>query len=192
MNFSELKDNALATLQGWWGQAVVITLIYAIIAGGAASLVLILCLLVTLPLEYSFSVIFLEKVRGKEVQIGNLFDGFNDFGRIFLTLLLRNVYIFLWSLLLIIPGIIKSISYSQTTFILKDHPELSYNGAIDRSMEMMVGHKMDYFLLCLSFIGWILLAILTMGIGNLWLLPYIRTTLANFYEELKGSESAMV
>lgn len=192
MNFSELKDNALATLHGWWGQAVVITLIYAIIAGGAASLVLILCLLVTLPLEYSFSVIFLEKVRGKKVQIGNLFEGFNDFGRIFLTLLLRDVYIFLWSLLLIIPGIIKSISYSQTTFILKDHPELSYNGAIDRSMEMMVGHKMDYFLLCLSFIGWILLAILTMGIGNLWLLPYIRTTLANFYEELKGSESAMV
>jgi uncharacterized membrane protein len=86
---------------------------------------------------------------------------------------------------LIIPGIIKGISYSQTSFILKDNPELSYNAAIERSMAMMEGYKMQYFLLQLSFIGWILLSMLTCGILNLWVLPYVVATDAHFYEFVK-------
>ena len=96
-----------------------------------------------------------------------------------------TIYTTLWALLLIVPGIIKAISYSQTNFILKDQPELKYNAAIERSMAMMKGHKMEYFLLNLSFIGWILLGILTFGIGMLWVSPYMITTQAHFYDYVK-------
>ena len=125
------------------------------------------------------------KRTGEDVKIEGLFDGFKDYGRVFLTSLLQNIYTFLWTLLLIIPGIIKSIAYSQTFFVLKDNPELKNNAAIERSMAMMEGHKMEYFCLMLSFIGWILLSILTLGIGLLWVTPYMSTAMAHFYEYVK-------
>ena len=88
-------------------------------------------------------------------------------------------------MLLFIPGIIKSISYSQTSFILKDYPELKNNEAIELSMAMMEGHKFDYFYLMLTFIGWFFLGILTLGIGLLWVNPYYATASAHFYEYVK-------
>ncbi len=97
------------------------------------------------------------------------------------------VYIFLWTLLLVIPGIIKAIAYSQTFYILAEDPTISSEAAINKSMAMMDGHKMDYFVLMLSFIGWALLSILTLGIGFLFLMPYIQVTSANFYLNLKES-----
>ncbi|MCU5506971.1 hypothetical protein COA05_17815, partial [Bacillus thuringiensis] len=95
-----------------------------------------------------------------------------------------NIYIFLWFLLFIIPGIIKSFSYAMTYFIINDHPEYSINQAITESRRMMDGHKMEYFILCLSFIGWFILSCITLGIGFLWLIPYFYTTSAAFYEEI--------
>ena len=93
-------------------------------------------------------------------------------------------YLFLWTLLFIIPGIIKSFSYAMTYFIINDHPEYSINQAITESRRMMDGHKMEYFILCLSFIGWFILSCITLGIGFLWLIPYFYTTSAAFYEEI--------
>ena len=91
-----------------------------------------------------------------------------------------------WTLLLIIPGVIKSLSYAMTPYILKDYPQLSFNAAIEKSMEMMDGYKMKLFLLILIFIGWFILCILlTLGIGLLWFIPYATTSYAAFYEELK-------
>ena len=87
-------------------------------------------------------------------------------------------------LLFIIPGIIKSFSYAMTYFIINDHPEYSINQAITESRRMMDGHKMEYFILCLSFIGWFILSCITLGIGFLWLIPYFYTTSAAFYEEI--------
>lgn len=89
-------------------------------------------------------------------------------------------------LLFIIPGIVKSFSYAMTPYILEENPELSANEAIDRSRAMMKGHKFDLFWLYLSFIGWILLSILTLGIGLLWLAPYMQTATAAFYEDVKA------
>ena len=97
-----------------------------------------------------------------------------------------TVYTLLWTLCLIVPGIIKSFSYALTPFILNERPELSADEAIELSMKMMDGHKMDMFLLYLSFIGWYLLALLTCCIGFLWLMPYIYTTQAAFYEDVKA------
>ena len=100
-------------------------------------------------------------------------------------MLLVGVFTFLWTLLLIIPGIIKSLAYSMTPFILKDYPELSANQAINLSMKMMEGRKFDLFYLYLSFIGWGILAIFTLGIGYLWLMPYMYTSTAAFYQNVK-------
>lgn len=99
--------------------------------------------------------------------------------------LLKNIFVFLWSLLLVIPGIIKSLSYAMTNYILVDHPEFSAGQAINLSKDMMYGHKFDLFYLYLSFIGWTLLCILTLGIGMLWLYPYIETAQASFYRDVK-------
>ena len=102
--------------------------------------------------------------------------------------LLQTVYVLLWSLLLIIPGIIASYSYKMTEFILAEHPELSGGEAITRSKEMMRGNRWRLFCMEFSFIGWELLCILTLGIGNLWLTPYKEAAKAAFYREVSGTE----
>ena len=137
------------------------------------------------PLSWGYGVLWLALARNENVDYGMLFDGFKDYLRIFLTLLLVQIYTILWMLLLIIPGLVKSYSYSMTSFILKDNPEMKYDAAINESMRMMQGHKMKLFLLDLSFIGWFFLSILTLGIGFLFLQPYMSTAHAHFYEDLK-------
>ena len=99
-------------------------------------------------------------------------------------MILPTIYIVLWSLLLLVPGIIKSFSYAMTNYILIDHPDLSVNEAITHSRHMMNGNKWRFFLLNLSFIGWGILCILTLGIGFIWLVPYMEATFAKFYLDL--------
>ena len=110
-------------------------------------------------------------IRGIKLDFARLFDGFKDYGRILGTMLLTTVYTFLWTLLLVIPGIMKSYSYAMTLFILKDYPELQYNAAIEKSMAMMSGHKMKMFLLDLSFIGWAILCLFYFG--DRFLVPWL-------------------
>ncbi|MBR5335352.1 MAG: DUF975 family protein [Bacteroidaceae bacterium] len=196
-NYNRIKDAAYFREQGWsqlsnrWTPAVGVTFLFSLIgmlvnsAFGTVNLSLVGTFLV-LPIYYSYYVAFLNNKRtGAAIDTDALFVGYNDFQRISLTLALLYVYTFLWTLLFIIPGIIKSISYSQTVYVLKDCPELSYNQAIERSMAMMDGHKWQYFCLMLSFIGWILLVCLTMGIATLWVTPYMTATMAHFYEYVK-------
>lgn len=143
------------------------------------------------PLVWSFTVIFLRNLRtASDDSYANLFDGYKQYARITFTMFLRSIYNALWALLLIVPGIIKYYSYSMTDYVLHDNPELKYNGAIDRSIELMKGHKMKLFMLDLSFIGWILLGILTCGIGMLWVYPYWLTSRAAFYNDLLEEEAA--
>lgn len=100
--------------------------------------------------------------------------------------LLQSLYILLWSLLLIIPGILASYSYAMTEFILAEHPDLTAGEAIARSKALMYGNRWRLFCLQFSFIGWLILCTLTLGIGNLWLTPYMRTATAAFYREISG------
>ena len=102
--------------------------------------------------------------------------------------LLQTLYVVLWSLLFIIPGIIASYSYAMTSFILAENPEMDANEAIGRSKEMMYGNRWRLFCLHFSFIGWDILATLTLGIGNLWLVPYKQAASAAFYREVSGTE----
>lgn len=144
-------------------------------------------------LEWGFAIMFLRNLRDPHFdEIGALFDGFRDFGRIFLTLFLQGVYTLLWTLLLIIPGIVKAYSYAMTSYILYDNPELQGNAAIEKSMRMMRGHKLELFLLHLSFIGWALLCVLTLGIGLFWLVPYVQASQAAFYEDVKEEYLNMI
>lgn len=190
---SELRAVSRTTLSGNWMMAALATLVYLLIAGGVSSIPVagsVLAIIITYPLAYGFAILFLDLFReGKPIDIGKLFDGFKDFGRVWGTLILVAIYTILWTCLLIIPGIVKSYSYALTPFILKDEPELKYNAAIEKRMRMMDGYKMKLFLLDLSFIGWMILSVLTLGIGLLFLQPYMNTARAAFYEDLKAELS---
>lgn len=147
------------------------------------------------PLLWAYTVIFLRNHRNEAdpFNLSHLLDGYKDYLRITFTLILVYVYTFLWTLLLIVPGIIKSLSYSMTRYILNDNPDMKYNDAIELSMRMMNGHKMELFLLLLPFIGLILLAaVFTLGIGLLWVIPYADSTMAIYYEDLKAETAENV
>ena len=130
---------------------------------------------------------FLTAVRTKgKISFDLAFDGFKDFKRTFLLGLLENIFIILWSLLFIIPGIVKSLSYSMAYYIMLDNPEYTWRECLDESQKMMKGHKWQLFCLYLSFIGWYILGALALGVGVLWVTPYQHTAQAEFYNELKG------
>lgn len=188
---SEIRKQAYSSLSGKWGISALCVLIVYVISGAAAYIPFVggIATLLLLPLNYGLVILFLKNLRGEPIEVGRLFDGFKDYIRIFCTLLLQAIYVFLWTLLLIIPGIIKGYSYAMTVYILKDDPALQNNAAIEKSMRMMQGHKMDLFLLDLSFIGWVILSCLTLGIGFLFLIPYIQSSHAAFYEDLKNEMS---
>ena len=126
--------------------------------------------------------------RRKEAEIGTLFAHFKSWKTIAKTKLLQCLYVFLWSLLFVIPGIIASFSYAMTGYILAENPELTPSEAIERSKRMMSGNRWRLFCLQLSFIGWDILCGLTLGIGHLWLTPYRQAASAAFYREISGTE----
>ena len=183
---SELRAEARVALTDKWVMGAVTTLVFGAVSGAASYIPVVGTILVALPMMYGYSIVMLSVMRGGEMNIGGLFDGFNDFVRIVGTKLLQAIYTFLWTLLLVIPGIIKNYSYAMTDFILKDQPELANNAAIEKSMAMMDGNKMKLFLLDLSFIGWAILCLFTFGIGFLFLQPYVQSAHAAFYEDLKA------
>lgn len=126
----------------------------------------------------------LDLIDGREPELNALFSNFYRFGTAFLARFLTNLYVLLWSLLLIVPGIMAAYSYAMTPYILIDHPEMTAGEAIARSKELMAGNRWRLFCLQFSFIGWSILAALTLGIGNLWLTPYTHAAEAAFYRDL--------
>ena len=155
-------------------------------SSGASSLTFLLEVFLLFPLAVGFVNCFRKLlVQGDTALLKNMFC-FSNYWKKVGGMLLMYVFIALWTLLLIIPGIIKAFSYSMTPYLLDEYPQLSPSEAIHRSRMMMRGHKFDLFWLLLSFIGWAILSIITGGIGFLWLYPYMQTALASFYEEVKA------
>lgn len=134
--------------------------------------------------ELGYAKILLAQHDGGEYKIPDLFSEFHRFGTGLAQLLLRFLYIFLWTLLFCIPGIIAAYRYAMTPFILVENPEMSASEAIKRSKELMHGHKWELFCMRLSFFGWHLLAALTLNVGNLALNPYLNAAEAAFYRKL--------
>jgi len=130
----------------------------------------------------------LNLIDKKNTAFETLFEYFSYWKSTAVMRLLRGIYVFLWSLLFIIPGIVAGYSYAMTDYILAENPELSADEAITQSKEMMMGNRFRLFCLQFSFIGWDILATLAFGIGHLWLTPYKRAAYAAFYREVSGTE----
>jgi uncharacterized membrane protein len=198
----DYKNRALASLDGKWGKAVVATFIYYFLTMGLDWVVTTpmgdnltisystsgILTLVFLPLGWGFIVYFLNLIRFEDINYSRLFDGYKDILRIFLATFLSYLVIVIGLCLLIVPGIILATGLLMTDFILKDDPEISAIDAMAKSWKMTNGHKAELFYLFLSFIGWIVLSLLTLGVGFLILSPYMQTTLAHYYEDLKEEQ----
>ena len=126
-------------------------------------------------------------IKDKDHEFKDLFHFVNDYVRIFVVGLLQSIFIFLWALLLIVPGIIKAIAYSMVTLLLADdkYKDLKYTEVLKKSEEIMNGHKMDYFMLGLSYLGWHFLAIFTLGLLEIWIVPYQTTASYKFLNDIK-------
>ena len=180
--FSQSMERAMAMAQDPEYLAIVQK------AQGSSALYYLLMIFLVLPLALGFANACLRLLTaGENDVLGNTCRiATRNYWHKVWGMFLMEVFIFLWSLLLLIPGIVKMFSYAMTPFILEENPELSANDAIDRSRAMMKGHKFDLFWLLLSFLGWFLLSMLTLGIGLLWLMPYVQTSIAAFYEDVKA------
>lgn len=140
--------------------------------------------LALIPLSYGYTAFLLKYVRKEEVNQSEVFKYYKNFAPIILLTILISIFTTLWTLLLIIPGIIAAISYQQAMFIMIDGEE-DPKQCIKKSKEMMQGYKMDYFTFILSFIGWGLLTIVTFGLAAVYVFPYISVSQVLYYEELK-------
>ncbi len=184
-SIGEMKSVAKAQLDGKWLLTTGVLVVGSLLLG-AVSFTIIGSLLLIGAIEFGYCAYLITVTRNKDSDFGKLLSGFNRFGDVCITGILKWLYTGLWSLLFVIPGIVKSYSYAMTMYIMQDHPELSGNDAITKSRRMMDGHKFDLFILDLSFIGWYLLGALTFGILIVFYVePYRQVTRANFYEQLR-------
>lgn len=189
MNNEEIRREAREFLKDKWLNLALVWLIFgAVLSLVPATLGIggIVALIVGGPLMLGISRIFLKLWHRQDFQIEEMFQGFNDFSRSLVAYLLMCLYVFLWSLLLVVPGIIAAISYSMTFFIMAEDPKIEAQEAMRKSKAMMEGHKSEYFSLLFSFIGWFLLACLTWGLGFLLLSSYTTMASTIFYQRLKG------
>ncbi len=152
------------------------------------SLLAIALEIIGVVIAMGFVIYALRVSRLQPAGIGALFDGFSIFGRTLILSILMGIFIFLWSLLFIIPGIIAAYRYRQAQFLLADHPEMSPLECIRASKEMMRGRKWELFVLDLSFLGWIILCIIPFVAS--WVSPYMQVTYANYYQALCGLQAA--
>lgn len=185
MSGSRCKEKAKELLKKEWVMAFVILLIYSAImtglgtiTGGIGSLLLGSCLLIAV---YN---VFINAYHGKKYEVTDMLEGWNEglSNRICLSLL-KNVFIVLWSLLFIIPGVVKSYSYFLAEFISRKHPEMTATECITESRKIMNGHKWELFEFQFSFIGWYLLGVITCGIAYIWVLPYVMQATVIYVEE---------
>ena len=206
----EYKNAALDRLRGNWAPAVLATLVFLFIfvviyiptqlplyipiaipliifSSGAVSLARVF-LVDPLSVGLSNAIRLLYERRDDRI-LDNMFQiAFSNYIHKVWGMFLTGIKLLLWTLLLIVPGIIMSFAYAMTPYILEEHPEISAWEASNRSRDMMKGHKLRLFWLQLSFIGWILLCSLTLGIGFLWLGPYMDASVAAFYNDLKAQQ----
>lgn len=186
----ELRSNARMQLKGNWMPAVLAYLVFTIISALPSTIPyvgLIISILIAGPMTLGITKFSVNLKRHNATNIEVIFDGFKNFTTAMVLQILIILFVTLWSLLLIIPGIIAYLSYSQAFYILNDKPELTSMEALEESKKMMQGYKWKLFCLYLSFLGWGILSALTFGIGTLWLNPYIGLSLANFYDNIKNN-----
>lgn len=203
-----LLRESRVSLSGNWGKGILLTLFYwclTVIVNFLLYLLLGLCridldsdiasffelplnIFFTIPLGFGLIIAFLSFVKdAKVLDVRNVFSTFNKmyYWKTIGVSLLLGIYVLLWTLLLIIPGIVKALSYSMAPYIIAENPEMRAEEAIQRSMKMMAGHKMELFILGLLEFGLGLLSIFTLFIGMLWIMPWMQVAMAKFYLYVK-------
>ena len=192
MNRAQLKAAAKSQIKGKIGILFVITLIIGLISGAASAILslipggsLVVSIIITPAFSLSLIRVYLNVIKGNHPKAEDSFSGFDDFWSAFKVTFLVGLFTFLWSLLFVIPGIIKGYSYSMSTYILAENKGKPALECINESKAMTNGHKMDLFVLGLSFIGWGFLCAITLGIASIWVIPYMQATYANAYNSLK-------
>lgn len=147
--------------------------------------IIIFGFIIAAPIQLSFVKLELGMTKNENIKVSGLIEGYKRTGACIALTLLIQIFVMLWSLLLLIPGIIKSLSYSMAFYVLADNPQMSAMEALNESKEIMKGHKWEFFVLNLSFILWILLGAITFGLAFIYVMPYMRATTANFYNSIK-------
>jgi uncharacterized membrane protein len=184
-----LMAQARESLKGLWGLAIGAVVVFILVLGACGIVPIIgsiAPLIIAGPMEVGLIIFSLAIARKQNAQLSQIFDGFKKFGVAVGANLLRMLFIFLWSLLLIVPGIIAGLSYAMTLYIVAESDSIGPLEAMQKSKEMMRGNRLKLFCLGWRFFGWSLLCMLTFGIGFLWLFPYAIVSYAQFYNDLKN------
>lgn len=189
-------------LKGRWGLAALGTLLYLALIlvpvfilnaifgpddMGNSGVSTIYSIIVSGPMTLGYTMFAISIFRKRETSAAEVFYGFEKFGKALGLYIVMSVLVFLWTLLFIIPGIIAAFRYSMCFFILADNPNIGIKEALNQSKWMMKGNKWKIFCLNLSFIGWGILCIFTLGIGMIWLTPYVQVSITAFYEIVNGN-----
>ena len=186
-----LMANARDSLRGFWGLAIGALIIYFLVfcvLGLFPVIGTIATYIIVGPMTVGGVRFTLSVSRKEKPEIGQIFSGFDRFGTHLAAYLLQTLFVCLWTLLLIIPGIIAALSYSMTYFIIAEDSSISASEAITKSKKMMKGNKWKLSYLGFRFTGWFLLVMLSFGIGFLWVGPYMYVSYAKFYDDLKVVE----
>ena len=190
---SQIMTDAKDSLDGKWSLAVGTFFILILLSIGVSLIPWagqIASILIAGPLVIGGAYFALNITRDQQAKTDDIFFGFNNcFGNSVLANLLISFFVLVRLLLLIIPGLIASLAYSQTWFILAENPSMDSYDAIMRSKKIMDGYKFKLFKIQLRLLGLGLLCLLTLGIGFLWLLPYQYVVYAKFYEEVKAANA---
>lgn len=184
INRSEMKRMARSQIKGNIGVLFVAGLIINIILLLAAPVAFLL----VPSFEISTAMIYLSLTQNVRPSAGDVWKGFGLFGKALWLWVITGFFVFLWSLVFVIPGIVKGYAYLMAPYILADNPDLTAREALRESKRITYGHKGELFVLSLSFFGWILLVPLTLGLITIWLAPYANATLANYYLILKADK----
>lgn len=191
MDISRIKSFAKSKLKEQYGMALLLTVLLL-----AANLlcvwnneIALICGVLIMPaISLSLVNMYISLLASDRLRFRHLFYGFRDWWSAFKLNLFSTLYIYLWTLLFIIPGIVHAFAYSQARYILASNPRMGAHECLRRSKALMKGHKREYFRLILSFFGWVLLCIPTFGLLLIWVLPYFQATLATFYISILPDE----
>lgn len=190
INTSNILSESQLDLGGKWAPAIG-GFVLSNLATMAAGFIPFGGLVIAGPMALGLAIFYLNIAKNKDARIEHIFDGFKNFGTSFAAAIFSTIFIILWSLLLVVPGIIAALSYSLAFFIIAEDDNIGAMDAISKSKEMMKGHKMELFIMYLIFMGMAILCLFTLGIGFLWLGPFTYVSLANFYLKVKGEEDEL-
>jgi uncharacterized membrane protein len=202
MYIEKIKEDAKQMLQEYWVQAVIVTIVVWLLTDAftqqraaeiskhgmevkGMNLANLISLILSGPLALGVAKFYMNVEAGYTVSATILGEGFSDFRRTFIFHLISTLFIILWAILLVVPGIIAAIRYSMGYYIMAENHEIEPMEALRQSSALMEGNKMDFFRLVMSFLGWFLLSIVTMGIGFLYLVPYFQMSKLNFYRSIQ-------